>query len=510
MDSTTGTDERTDDVAVMVARADALLAEGEAGEAVALLQRVTREHPDDAWLWHRLAAGLLALDGGPESDAVARDAAERAVTLDPGSAVGYRLLSEASLRLDDPESALNTMHAAVQAAPDSWVAHLDLAAALSDKPGGEREAWRAARRAAKLVPAGRPEPHVMLGDFALRDGDLNHAAAAYTDALEQDPDNGQAQAGLADVFERMGGAAAEQPGTAATGIPDATRTLGNFLAGLAVIGLLGMGMLLVLAPDRRTGWFTAIVLMAVGGLALVGAAVLGGARTLLERVSGRLGYLAGLGAAAAFGIITLATMVTGAFTGEGTGFLRAALCTTLAMYAVGHGVARFADRTARLAPPTAAHPGTTDHPTGDRATGAGQAVDDRPPEAVRSGAFISLAMGNLLHAAAYGLLILLAGTLMPGTTQLIAVLLVGVVIFLDGIQLSALYAGAQAHRRRFGWWPVTVLAALAATALISLFAAAVALTSLFTATPTVLLTVAVGTAVLAALVTALAAVNLRR
>ncbi len=144
IDGTTETDERadtsTDDVAVLVARADALLADGEAGEAVALLQRVTREHPDDAWLWHRLAAALLALDGGRESDAVARDAAERAVTLDPTSAVGYRLLSEASLRLDDPDAALDTMHSAVQAAPDSWVAHLDLAAALAGRPGGEREA----------------------------------------------------------------------------------------------------------------------------------------------------------------------------------------------------------------------------------------------------------------------------------------------------------------------------------------------------------------------------------
>lgn len=496
MDGTTETQQRAGagDVAVLVAQADALLADGEPAEAVALLQRVTREHPDDAWLWHRLAAALLALDGGRESDAVARDAAERAVTLDPTSAVGYRLLSEASLRLDDPDSALDTMHAAVQAAPDSWVAHLDLAAALSDKPGGEREAWRAARRAAKLSPAGRPEPHVMLGDFALRDGDLNHAAAAYTDALEQDPENAQAQAGLADVFERMGGAPTDQPRSGTAGIPDATRTLGNFLAGLAVVGMLGIGMLLVLAPDRRAGWFTTIVLMAVGGMALVGAAVLGGARTLLERVSGRIGYLAGLGAAAAFGVISLATMVTGAFAGTGTGFLRAALCTTMAMYAVGHGVARFADRTARVTPPAA---------------GEAEGDDDRPPELVRSGAFISLTMGNLMHAAAYGLLVLLAGTLMPGATQLIAVLLVGVVFFLDAIQLAALFAGAQRHRRRFSWWPVTVLAGMGGTALVSVLGAIAALSSLSGTAPVLALAVVVAAAVLVALVTALAAVNLR-
>jgi Flp pilus assembly protein TadD len=501
MDGTTETEQRADagtgDVAVLVAQADALLADGEPAEAVALLQRVTREHPDDAWLWHRLAAALLALDGGRESDSVARDAAERAVTLDPTSAVGYRLLSEASLRLDDPDSALDTMHAAVQAAPDSWVAHLDLAAALSDKPGGEREAWRAARRAAKLSPAGRPEPHVMLGDFALRDGDLNHAAAAYTDALEHDPESPQAKAGLADVFERMGGATTEQPRVGTAGIPDATRTLGNFLAGLAVVGMLGIGMLLVLAPDRRAGWFTAIVLMAVGGMALVGAAVLGGARTLLERVSGRIGYLAGLGAAAAFGVISLATMVTGAFAGTGTGFLRAALCTTMAMYAVGHGVARFADRTTRVVPPTGSVPGEA------------EGEDDRPPEMVRSGAFISLAMGNLMHAAAYGLLILLAGTLMPGATQLIAVLLVGVVFFLDAIQLAALFAGAQRHRRRFSWWPVTVLAGMGGTALVSVLGAIAALSSLSGTTPVLTLAVVVAAAVLVALVTALAAVNLR-
>lgn len=489
-----------DDVAITVARADASLAAGDAAEAVALLQRVTREHPDDAWLWHRLAAALLTLDGGVESDRVARDAAERAVTLDPTSAVGYRLLSEAALRLDDPAAALDTMHAAVQAAPGSWVAHLDLAAALSGKPGAEREARRAARRAAKLAPAGRAEPHIMLGDFALRDGDLNHAAAAYTDALEQDPENPQAQSGLADVFDRMGGNTTVPPRAGTAAVPDATRTLGNFLAGLAVVGMLGIGMLLVLAPDRPAGWFTAIVLLAVGGMALVGVAVLGGARTLLERVSGRLGYLVGLAASAACGVIGLATMVTGAFAGTGTGFLRAALCTMIAMYAVGHGVARFADRGTS---PT----GSTPDPAG--ADGSAEEEDDRPPEAVRSGAFLNLTMSNLLHAAAYALLILLANTLTPGAFQLVTVLLVGVVFFADGIQLAALFAGAVRHRRRFDWWPVTVLAAMGGTALVSVLGAAAGLAALFTAAPVLLLALVVAAAVLVALITGLAAVNLR-
>lgn len=579
------------DVTELVQRADDLLAAGQPAEAVALFQRITSDHPDDAWLWHRLAAALLALEGGVESDTVARDAAERAVTLEPTSAVGYRLLSEAALRLGDPEAALATMRSAVHAAPDSWVAHLDLAAALAERSDRHREAWREARRAARLAPADRPEPHLLLGDLALRDGDLNHAAAAFTDAREREPGNEYAVQGLARVFERMGGTGfriagvpetppeppaepadpdapeplprrkpairrdldrrdldrgasdpadpdgrdfdrreldrgtgtgpdagvgevdpaeprtdelpvvpAEEPVPAgAVGVPDAARALGNYLAGLAAVTGLAAGMLLLMVPGHRAGWFTATTLLAAGGLALVAAGVCVAGRRVLGRLGGRPGYLIGLIATTLLVLAAAVVLLVSGLAGRPGGLLRIALGLALAGHAVGHLVARFADRAGRYDPEDY---GVTGAPV------PGPSL--RTPEAVRSRGYLGLALGGLLHAVVFGGLGLAAGALRPGVFQVLVVPVVGILAFLDAVQLAAVCGSAWNHRLRFGYRPIALMVAVAAGYLAGLVGLAGALSALFRPAPAPLLFGAAGAAGAIAVLCALAAASLRR
>ncbi|WP_203960130.1 tetratricopeptide repeat protein [Actinocatenispora thailandica] len=307
--------------------AEQLLTDHRADEASVPLRELAGRQPGDARTWLRLAAALLAGNGGAAADAEARDAAERAVALDPSSAIGYRMLSEAALRMGDRDAALDTMRAAVSAAPDSWVTHLDLAAALIERPGGGREAWQLAKRAASIAPE-RAEPHVLLGDLALRAGDMDKAAAGYADALDRAPGDVMVTRKLAELHHRLdGGPAAalrsgapapdpamapsdpwaqsatpdafpaseawpadtamQQSGTAhAAGAtpprgapePDETtgrrpvRVLANCVSVLSILAAAVAGMLLALAPAPLTGWYR--VVAGVAGAALVVVAVL--------------------------------------------------------------------------------------------------------------------------------------------------------------------------------------------------------------------------------------------
>lgn len=434
------------------ARVDDLLAQGRVDEAVVLARTLTGRHPDDAWAWHRLAAALLVADD-PAALGEARAAAERAVTIDPTSAMGYRMLSEAALRAGDPDAALATMRAAVQAAPDSWVTHLDLAAALADRPGGAREAYRIAYRATHLAPQ-RPEPHLMLGDLALRAGDLEAAAARYSDALAIAPDYEMAQAKMAELRAR----------TAAAGDPDLrlVRSLGNGLAVLALLAVLGCAMLLALWPGSATGWYRAVVAIAAGGLILVAAAFAGAGRGLARGT----GFRVGLTATAVGLLAAMLTMLIGGLAGGGTP-LRAALCVALAGYAGGHLVARWAERAAG--------------PVADR---------------TRAAAMINLALGNLLHGVVFVVVALLEMALPAGGAQTVAVLVVVVLVFAAGIRYSALWRTPAApepgggHRQRNVGRARSVLAGVAGAGVVDVIGCAGALVVLFTGPATAVLLVA--------------------
>lgn len=379
--------------------AERLLKDHLADEASVPLRELARRQPDDARTWLRLAAALLAGNGGTAADTEARGAAERAVALDRSSAIGYRMLSEAALRLGDRDAALATMRAAVSAAPDSWVTHLDLAAALIERPGGGVEAWQLAKRAASIAPQ-RAEPHVLLGDLALRAGDMDKAAAGYADALDRAPGDVMVTRKLAELHHRLDGspAAALRSGAPATeppvapsdpwaapgdadafpdtarayspdaarrdspnafpgGAPDRpeatagahrpARVLGNCLSVLSILAAAVAGMLLVLSPSTTTGWYQAVAGIAGVGLVVVAVLLLAGSAPGWRQLTGGRG---GLVASLVFGVLAvlagpvsaLATSVPGLLVAAGLGVL-GCLC--------GHLVARGAVRRDRAGEP---------------------------------------------------------------------------------------------------------------------------------------------------------------
>ena len=452
-------------------RLDQLLSSGRADEAVVLARRLTWQWPADPWTWHRLAAALLVSDGDIEAAQEARTAAEQAVTLDPTSAMGYRMLSEASLRLGDPDSALATMRAAVQAAPDSWVAHLDLAAALADRPGGAREAYRIAQRATRLA-AHRPEPHLMVGDLALRDDDMATAEAAYLAALSVAPDSELARGKLAQLHERQ---------RTPTGVDrSATRAAGNGLATLGLLAVVAGGVLAALAPTPAATWYRVVVLVAGVGLILLaaaGAAVLRGLPT-------EPGYRVGLVAAATCVAGAVLAMLIGGIANSAAP-VRVAVFLGVAGYGVGHLTARCADRA-----------GT---PT----------LDERPADRMRAAALLNLALGSLLHGVALAALALLFTALPHAVAAPLGVVAAIALLFVAGLAYATIIGDADAHRQRFGWRPVAVLVGVGAAGFTDVLGSAGLLSLLFAPTATLLLLVAAFVALAVAAVAALSATTLR-
>jgi Flp pilus assembly protein TadD len=377
--------------------AEQLLKEHRADDASVPLRELARRQPDDARTWLRLAAALLAGNGGTEGDVEARAAAERAVALDPASALGYRMLSEAALRLGDRDAALDTMRAAVSAAPDSWVTHLDLAAALVERPGGGVEAWQLAKRAASIAPQ-RAEPHVLLGDLALRAGDMDKAAAGYADALDRAPGDVMVTRKLAELHHRLDGGptAALRPGSPDTdpamapsdpwaGEPDTfrayapdtgepgsyrppapdpqpagpngpepvvgvhrpARVLGNCLSVLGILAAAVAGMLLVLRPSGATGWYQAVAGIAGVGLVVVTVLLLAGSSAGWRQLAGGRG---GLVASLVFGALAVLAGPVGALA-DSVPVLLVAVALGVLGCLCGHLVARGAVRRDRAGEP---------------------------------------------------------------------------------------------------------------------------------------------------------------
>ena len=89
--------------ASLVARADALMAEGQPEAAAAELERAIRVQPGNPRLWQRMAAVRLELNDAEQAEALARKS-NRLATDNPAiQSVNWRLIAEARrLRGDQP------------------------------------------------------------------------------------------------------------------------------------------------------------------------------------------------------------------------------------------------------------------------------------------------------------------------------------------------------------------------------------------------------------------------
>ncbi|HDP89810.1 MAG TPA: tetratricopeptide repeat protein [Thioalkalivibrio sp.] len=96
--------------ATLVARGDALLQAGEAGAAIAELERALRIEPRNPRIWQRMAVARLELDDPEQAEALARRSNRLAIDNLAIQSLNWRLIAEARRMLDDQagyEAAMN-------------------------------------------------------------------------------------------------------------------------------------------------------------------------------------------------------------------------------------------------------------------------------------------------------------------------------------------------------------------------------------------------------------------
>lgn len=170
-----------EDLELVAARAQALVARNRHRQAAQLLERALGEEPHDEELLDLLAQAQLELD--PPR---AVDTAGRLVAAAPDSHRGHLLASFALDRLGDQRGAVASARKAVELAPWLPVTHTQLAQALVGRRRSYGEARRAAARALELAPDDAAV-YVTAGNVELGRGRSRRARRLYRRALELDP-----------------------------------------------------------------------------------------------------------------------------------------------------------------------------------------------------------------------------------------------------------------------------------------------------------------------------------
>jgi Flp pilus assembly protein TadD len=198
-------------------RAETLIELHRYDEAVAVLMRVISGDHDEPRSWCMLAQAQHGL-GDPEA---ALRSAGHAASLAPDLEWAHRLASLALSRLGRHGEAVIAARQAVRLDPGSWRCLTRLAQALVPATPDRREARMMAERARKLAPL-IPDTHVAVGYVEAAAGDRKAAIAAYSKALEIDPDHTVAHNELARMHLRS--ATVGSLAKAATGFATAVQT----------------------------------------------------------------------------------------------------------------------------------------------------------------------------------------------------------------------------------------------------------------------------------------------
>ena len=135
------------DTQVALARGDALLSQGQLGEAIAQYRELVRTEPEFAQSYNGLGYALLTTGRAPEAVAPLR----RALELQPDSAEAHSNLAFAFIQAGRSQEAVAPLRRAVELQPDYFEAHYNLAHALSAL-GQPHPAVRAFREALRLQP----------------------------------------------------------------------------------------------------------------------------------------------------------------------------------------------------------------------------------------------------------------------------------------------------------------------------------------------------------------------
>jgi len=173
-----------------------LLAMGRHAEALPHLRQVVAAQPDNANVRYNLGRCLLDLRNFVEAERVYQDHVER----NPGDAEAFNHLGLARLAKGDPVAAEQCFRTAIRLNDQDPLFHANLAQSLAHRDH-QTDADTSYERAIALAPqhAGFRIQH---GWFLVSAGEPEKAEDRFREALQREPENEDANAGLAAVLDR--------------------------------------------------------------------------------------------------------------------------------------------------------------------------------------------------------------------------------------------------------------------------------------------------------------------
>lgn len=182
----------------LLALAEELLRRGEAGEALATLDRRLQDHPGH--IAARVAKGRCLVDLGRSHEALALF--DQVLSEDPVQMVAAKLRVEAAIRTGDAARASRALESYLELQPGDPAARA-LRSRIDALEGGRRpEADRDDRDRARRRSREDELVTATLGNLYLEQGHRRQAEEIFRRILRSDPDNEAARAGLARVVAR--------------------------------------------------------------------------------------------------------------------------------------------------------------------------------------------------------------------------------------------------------------------------------------------------------------------
>jgi len=174
--------EKPDDIALLNHLGEVYVAAGRAGEGVAILERVVARDPQRFEAWVNLASGYL----NQNDLARARAAVDRAIAINPALGRAYATKGLILWRSGDERAALDALRAAVRSDPRDvrayvWAGMVEMNLA---RPGDALDSFA---RATRLDPT-RVDAWVGIANATMTLGAWDRAAAALQHAAQLDPD----------------------------------------------------------------------------------------------------------------------------------------------------------------------------------------------------------------------------------------------------------------------------------------------------------------------------------
>ena len=174
---------------------------GRSEDALQILARALREHPDDFWL-HTIAAKVHAcLSSPPHHDEAIRHYTA-ALALRPRSAIVHCSLGDNLQKQGRLEEAIACHRRAIELDPNYAPAHSDLGNALKAQ-GKLDEAIACYRRAIELNPK-FASAHISLGIVLMDKGQLDESIVCFRRAIELDPKDALAHSNLGAALAAQG------------------------------------------------------------------------------------------------------------------------------------------------------------------------------------------------------------------------------------------------------------------------------------------------------------------